>query len=232
MTQTNLISSNKRLEITFGEMSEQAMGGAYYCPIYLKSDNEEPFLLHERNVGHALWQGNSKIYFPIWVRNSEGYLKQKIAFFDVKRSKIDIFDRFFEVIELKNIKGDLIEAIDSPNWHPKNIVFDVKNETISEVISWTKMDAEIVAIKQRYQATSIAPWVSFIEGRDCESGSSFIMTGIAKGDDIWGENRGEDIYLTGATNADQDFIAHARQDIPMLIAEIERLRQLLKKTKI
>jgi len=36
----------------------------------------------------------------------------------------------------------------------------------------------------------------------------------------------EDIYLTGATNADQDFIAHARQDIPKLIAEIERLRSI------
>jgi hypothetical protein len=87
---------------------------------------------------------------------------------------------------------------------------------------------ELDEIKMRCEATSIAPWVSFIEGRDCESGSSFIMTGIAKGENIWGENRGEDIYLTGATNADMDFIAHARQDIPLLIAEIERLRKLLK----
>jgi hypothetical protein len=87
---------------------------------------------------------------------------------------------------------------------------------------------EVDEIKSRYEATTIAPWVSFIEGRDCESGSSLIMTGIAKGEDIWGETRGEDIYLTGATNADMDFIAHARQDIPMLIAEIERLKKLLK----
>jgi hypothetical protein len=228
MTQTNLISPNKKLEITFGEMSEQAMGGAYYCPIYLKNDNEEPFLLHERNVGNAIWQGNSKIYFPIWVRNSEGYLKQKIAFFDVKRSKIGIFERFFEVIELKNITGDLIQAIDSPNWHPKDIVFDVKNEKITETFFWSKIDAEIINMKQRYEATSVAPWVTFVEGRDFElGGSSFIMTGIPKGDNIWGESRGEDIYITGGTIADQDFIAHARQDIPMLIAEIERLKLMM-----
>ncbi len=229
MTNKNIISPNKKLEITFGEMSEQAMGGAYFCSIYLKNEREEPFLLHERSVGNALWQGNSKIYFPIWVRNLEGYLKQKIAFFDVKRSEIGIFERFFDFIELKSIKGDLIQAIDSPNWHPKDIVFDVKNEAVLEIFSWTKMDAEIVAMKIRFEATSVAPWVSFIEGRDCESGSSFIMTGIAKGENIWSETRGEDIYLTGATNADQDFIAHARQDIPMLIAEIERLKNLLKK---
>jgi hypothetical protein len=47
------------------------------------------------------------------------------------------------------------------------------------------------------------------------SGSDFIMTGA------------EDIYLTGATTADHDFIAHARQDVPRLISEIDRLRKLL-----
>jgi hypothetical protein len=89
-------------------------------------------------------------------------------------------------------------------------------------------DKQLEEITARCNATTIAPWVSFIEGRDCESGSSFIMTGIAKGENIWGSTRGEDIYLTGATNADMDFIAHARQDIPMLIAEIKRLQKLLK----
>jgi hypothetical protein len=87
---------------------------------------------------------------------------------------------------------------------------------------------ELDVIKSRYEATTIAPWVSFIEGRDCESGSSFIMTGIAKGENIWGETRGEDIYLSGATNADMDFIAHARQDIPKLLEEIRRLKVLIK----
>ena len=38
---------------------------------------------------------------------------------------------------------------------------------------------------------------------------------------------GEDIYLTGATTADREFIAHARQDIPRLVEEVERLRKLL-----
>jgi hypothetical protein len=86
---------------------------------------------------------------------------------------------------------------------------------------------ELEEIKVRYQATSIAPWVSFIEGRDCESGSSFIMTGIEKGENIWGENRGEDLEIIGATNADLDFIAHARQDIPRLLEEIERLKKII-----
>lgn len=81
-------------------------------------------------------------------------------------------------------------------------------------------DKEIEAIKSRCNAASPGPWTSYIEGRDHSSGSSFIMTGE-------GESRGEDIGLSGATPADQDFIASARQDIPALLKEIERLKALL-----
>jgi hypothetical protein len=86
---------------------------------------------------------------------------------------------------------------------------------------------EIKKIKERYEATTVAPWVASIEGHDHESGSHFIMTGIPKGENIWQEKRGEDFEVSGATIDDLDFIAHARQDIPELIAEIEKLHVLL-----
>ena len=38
----------------------------------------------------------------------------------------------------------------------------------------------------------------------------------------------DDIELSGATVADYDFIAHARQDLPALVDELERLRLKLK----
>lgn len=85
-------------------------------------------------------------------------------------------------------------------------------------------DQELKEIENRCNATTKGHWNSYIEGRDHDSGSSFIMTGISEGED---SNRGEDIYLTGATNADQDFIAHARQDIPRLLAEVRKLREEL-----
>lgn len=71
---------------------------------------------------------------------------------------------------------------------------------------------EIGEIKTRCEQATAGPWRSYVEGIEHMSGSDFIMTG------------GKDIYLTGATTADQDFIAHARQDIPKLVTEIERLR--------
>jgi hypothetical protein len=72
----------------------------------------------------------------------------------------------------------------------------------------------LTEIKNRCDQATPGPWKSYVEKRDGISGSDFIMT------------MGEDIYLTGATTADQDFIAHARQDIPTLLAEIERLKAL------
>jgi hypothetical protein len=78
-------------------------------------------------------------------------------------------------------------------------------------------DDDLEEIKKRCQEATPGPWKSYVEGREEMSGSDFIMT------------EGEDIYLTGAAVADQDFIAHARQDIPKLVAEVERLRKLLPK---
>ena len=74
---------------------------------------------------------------------------------------------------------------------------------------------EINDIKERVDKTTPGPWKSFIEGRDHTSGSSFIRTS------------GDDIELSGATTNDQDFIAAARQDVPALIGEIIRLRNIL-----
>lgn len=82
-------------------------------------------------------------------------------------------------------------------------------------------EIELGEIRARCNVATRGPWRAFIEGRDHESGSSFIMTGE-------GANRGEDMEISGATTADYDFIAHARQDIPRLLDEIVRLRQLLR----
>jgi hypothetical protein len=81
-------------------------------------------------------------------------------------------------------------------------------------------EEELKTIEQRCAMAQSGPWKAFIEGRDHESGSDFIMTGE-------GKSRGEDIELLGATDADIDFIANARQDIPILIDEIRRLNTLL-----
>jgi len=71
---------------------------------------------------------------------------------------------------------------------------------------------DLEAMRARCEAATGGPWQSFVEGRDHTSGSSFIRTA------------GEDLELSGATIMDQDFIAHARQDIPRLVEEVMRLR--------
>lgn len=89
-----------------------------------------------------------------------------------------------------------------------------------EVFSIVLTEEYLAGIERRIAAASPGPWRSYVEGRDHDSGSSFIMSGPP-------EHRGEDIELIGATVADQDFIAHARTDLPNLLAEVRRLRVLL-----
>lgn len=73
-------------------------------------------------------------------------------------------------------------------------------------------DEELDQLEARLRAATPGPWVSYVEGRDHDSGSSFIQTAAG------------DIELSGATVADQDFIAHARQDLPKLLMEVRRSR--------
>ena len=69
------------------------------------------------------------------------------------------------------------------------------------------------------------PWTSSVEGRDHESGDTFIMIGAA-------EDRREDLYLSRdsgpADGATHDLIAAARNALPLLIEEVQRLRSTLR----
>ena len=86
-------------------------------------------------------------------------------------------------------------------------------------------DEELDEIEQRAHVASPAPWEAFIEARDHTAGEDFIRTGGF-------DDAQPDMYIQhylGASSvrvpaADLDFIAHARQDIPRLVAEIRRLR--------
>ncbi len=80
----------------------------------------------------------------------------------------------------------------------------------------TLSDEMLDEIERRSNRATPGPWKSYVERRDHISGSDFIMT------------TAEDIYLTGATVEDQDFIAHARQDVPLLLSEVRRLRACAK----
>jgi hypothetical protein len=86
-------------------------------------------------------------------------------------------------------------------------------------------DEELDAIERRAQAATRGPWKSFVEGRDHWSGDNFIRTGGLDDDS-------PDMYVTlyygaekvPAPPADLDLIAHSRQDVLRLVAEVRRLR--------
>jgi hypothetical protein len=90
-------------------------------------------------------------------------------------------------------------------------------------------EADLAKIEQRAENASPGPWQAFIEGRDHLSGDTIIRIGGL-------EMSAPDMYIhyssPGPTevpvpDADLDFIANARQDIPRLVEEIRRLRGLL-----
>ena len=78
-------------------------------------------------------------------------------------------------------------------------------------------DAELEALLALSAAAAPAPWISWIEGRDFEGGSHVITT-PGEGKDPGG------IELSGASHADQDLIAAARNAVDRLVREVRRRR--------
>lgn len=75
-------------------------------------------------------------------------------------------------------------------------------------------DSDLLRIERSCDAATRGPWKAYIEGRDHDSGSSFIQTSAG------------DIELGGVATADYDFIASARQDMPRLLEEVRALRKI------
>jgi len=79
-------------------------------------------------------------------------------------------------------------------------------------------DEQLSAIEQRAAAATPGPWAS---ASDSETGALPIICGVTQ--------YGEVQYLIDdvATLRDAAFIAHAREDVPALCAEVRRLRDLV-----
>ena len=73
---------------------------------------------------------------------------------------------------------------------------------------------ELAAIEERVAKASKGPWKALIEGRDHWGGDTFIKTGEAR------DSEHTSIELLGAPLVDYEFVAHAREDIPTLLAEL------------
>jgi len=106
----------------------------------------------------------------------------------------------------------------NPGVGTTNFISDIRlrmDENLTKPLSNAYLDE----VRKRCDAATEGPWISFVEDRDHVAGDNFIGRGVNR--------RKDDLYLTGATDEDQDFIAYARQDIPLLLDEIERLQKLL-----
>lgn len=83
----------------------------------------------------------------------------------------------------------------------------------------TTFAERITQVQARVAAATAGPWHPSIEGKHHESGSSCILQPTGG------------IDLDGASDGDIEFMAHARQDIPYLLTELERLQEVISRSK-
>ncbi len=74
-------------------------------------------------------------------------------------------------------------------------------------------ERDLDSMERRSRTAAPGPWISYVVGRDFEAGLNYIEVSYC-----------DTMEVLGASAADQDFIAHARDDLPRLINEVRRLR--------
>lgn len=73
---------------------------------------------------------------------------------------------------------------------------------------------QLNAIKERAAKATTGPWYYEVDGDLFANGETVLTPFVTK----------HDIPILKMKNDDATFIAHAREDIPMLVAEVERLQ--------
>jgi hypothetical protein len=100
-------------------------------------------------------------------------------------------------------------------------------EQLAVTLGAVLVEAALEAMEVRSRAASPGPWTAFVEGRDHVGGDDFIRVSDFDDEPDMYVSRSTSEGLRPASAADLDFIASARQDIPMLVAEVRRLRRAL-----
>jgi hypothetical protein len=93
-------------------------------------------------------------------------------------------------------------------------------ERKEDIMALALTNEELEKIQCRCDNATPGPWISSWEGREHTSGDGVILRGDQRQDD--------DLYISPCTLADQNFIAHAREDVLALVDELLRLREILK----
>ena len=81
--------------------------------------------------------------------------------------------------------------------------------------------SELNGIKARCEAATPGPWRYY---------ANTIPIGYAKGEDVRADCEPDDRICLDSRPVNAEFIAHAREDIPRLVAEVEKLRAALQKS--
>lgn len=88
-------------------------------------------------------------------------------------------------------------------------------------------DLDLAAIRQRVEKATEGPWDYYVLPQPVGINRATLHSEHGPRETFWTVDLPPEIGAAG-TESDAEFIAHAREDIPALLAEVERLRAKLK----
>lgn len=126
-----LLSTHKNEKIEYHDLMELNQGSPLAGKCYWINENSEKILIDKFCGGPPIWNIDGKrVAIPIWKRKLFRGLIQQISVLDTSSRLLTIYDKRFDVLELKSFEKNKIHGIDSPIYKPRAVIFDLDTETI------------------------------------------------------------------------------------------------------
>ncbi len=105
-------SPNGEFTVTYGELSEFAMGSPLYGACYFNTENEQPLLLHSACLSFPTWRGDSsELFFTVLATAKDGARCVKIVSFNTKTNELTVFEKEFINVEIIKLEGDVLRTL-------------------------------------------------------------------------------------------------------------------------
>jgi len=134
-TDKALVSTDGSQKLVYYDLSEIAMGAPIGGPCFLESDGHPKIKINDWCAGPPVWEKTGRLLaVPIWTRNAESGITQRIGIVDTHKLTLTVFKKKFRVLDLRSFDRNIVAGYDSLLHNPEKVLFDIEEEDTEAIV--------------------------------------------------------------------------------------------------
>jgi hypothetical protein len=137
-TDKALVSPDGSQKLVYYDLSEIAMGAPIGGPCFLESDGHPKIKINDWCAGPPVWEKAGRLLaVPIWTRNAESGITQRIGIVDTHKLTLTVFKKKFRVLDSVHLTGLLLQDMTASSTILKRYYLILKKRTLKPSFNWS-----------------------------------------------------------------------------------------------